>query len=756
MSRLPPLLLLLIGCAGDKSAPDAPGTTDPDTGDPLGPLVSDVTSQAGGCFALHLREDGEDIGWLGVDGTSTTVVEAEADAARFTFRPADLGVYLLYDHDGLWLSAETGPLTRASVLDSDVTRIDDTYISGGEWALEPGTRRPDRYQLRNVRNGTLLASSGLAAADPDGAQLRLDPVEGCQEPPEMALDATGTPTKTTFDDGTLFGLADAHSHLLTNYSFGGFLFHGSAFHRLGVEHALSDCAGIHGVDGRTDFFGYAYDEAGNDSSSLTTVIIELTAGELSEPNHQTPGWPDFPDWPNARKRATHQTQYYRWLERAWLGGLRLVVQHATSNAVICNLVVGEGIAPNRYDCEDMTAVDRILDETRAMERYIDALHGGEGNGWFRIVESPAEARSVIEDGKLAVVLGIETSDLFECTLTPRLGGPVCDEAWVKAELDAYHARGVRALFPVHKYDNQFSPGDGSDAFIELGNFANSGHWTNKTEDCPGGDMPTGYDDGEVTFGGLLSPREDYLSDPPNDFSGFPDAPMDTLLGYAADILEGPADGEYCQNATITPLGELLIDEMMQRGMIIEIDHFPQWSYHRVHELLESADYPAAGTHSREWSGRLYALGGVSTERPGTCRDADNPGSTLRKVNDKLDRIAAVDAYPGVPLVFDYNGFAHGPGPRFGDEGCSTPQDDPITWPFDSFGGDTTLTQPTLGSRTVDFNTEGMIHIGLLPEYIEDLRGDAGDDAVEPLFRGAEAYVRMWERAEERGADLRGD
>ena len=42
------------------------------------------------------------------------------------------------------------------------------------------------------------------------------------------------------------------------------------------------------------------------------------------------------------------------------------------------------------------------------------------------------------------------------------------EAWVEAELDAYHRRGVRALFPVHKYDNQFSPGDGSDAFIALG------------------------------------------------------------------------------------------------------------------------------------------------------------------------------------------------------------------------------------------------------------------------------------------------
>jgi hypothetical protein len=57
---------------------------------------------------------------------------------------------------------------------------------------------------------------------------------------------------------------------------------------------------------------------------------------------------------------------------------------------------------------------------------------------------------------------------------------------------------------------------------------------------------------------------------------------------------------------------------------------------------------------------------------------------------------------------------------------------------------------------VDFNTEGMIHVGLLPELIEDARKDAQSDAdLEPLFRGAEAWIRMWERAEERALVLGG-
>ena len=35
-------------------------------------------------------------------------------------------------------------------------------------------------------------------------------------------------------------------------------------------------------------------------------------------------YPTFSDWP-ARRRFTHQALYYRWIERAWMGGLRLLV-----------------------------------------------------------------------------------------------------------------------------------------------------------------------------------------------------------------------------------------------------------------------------------------------------------------------------------------------------------------------------------------------------------------------------------------------
>ena len=47
-----------------------------------------------------------------------------------------------------------------------------------------------------------------------------------------------------------------------------------------------------------------------------------------------------------------------------------------------------------------------------------------------------------------------------------------------------------------------------------------------------------------------------------------------------------------------------------------------------------------------------------------------------------------------------------------------------------------------------------MHIGLMPELIQDARnGGATDADLEPLFRSAEGYLRMWERAEMRGASM---
>src|SRR5690606_14612417 len=151
-----------------------------------------------------------------------------------------------------------------------------------------------------------------------------------------------------------------------------------------------------------DLIGYAFSGFGEfDTEGILTTFI---TGMTPEPNHRTDGWPTFSDWPSSWGNATHQTPYYRWLELAWMRGPRLLVQHATTNSVLCELITGLGTQPTRYSCNDMVAVERQIAEAYALERYVDAQSGGPGRGWFRIVRTPEEARSVIDEGKLAVVL----------------------------------------------------------------------------------------------------------------------------------------------------------------------------------------------------------------------------------------------------------------------------------------------------------------------------------------------------------------
>jgi microsomal dipeptidase-like Zn-dependent dipeptidase len=716
-----------------------------------------------GCFVMDAARPGtrntrylvRTVDGLGYEFAGRTPDEA----VLLRLKASDLGTYLLYDQDRQYVvteaDGETGAtlLRAASVLQTDVELLDDTFISPAEWDLSVSEHDAERFALRGRATGLFMSQAGTTEDAAEAGVITLSPAEGCAPFPELTVDATGSVGRTTFDDGDLYGFVDAHSHLLTNFGFGGGgIFHGSPFHRLGVEAALPDCQRFHGLEGRRDLVGYFFD--GNATLDVGTLATALVLGRVPVATHDTRGYPDFVDWPNAGGSSTHQTQYYRWLERAYLGGLRLVVQHATGNQVLCDLVVGSNAQAVRYSCNDMVGVDREIDEAYAMERYIDAQSGGPGEGWFRIVTSPAEAREVIEDGKLAVVLGIEISNVLDCFVTPREGFPACDAAFVRQQLTRYHDRGVRALFPVHKYDNGFSAGDGSRGFIELGNVINSGHYSNFTLDCDLG-PPSVFDRGDVQFGGFNMPRAEYFSDPPLDVTTFARAPSGTVLPFLEQISEPPLVGQYCQNSGLQPMGELLLAEMMLRGMIIEVDHLPRRSFIRAYEILEAADYPAAGTHGNTNNGRIYDIGGISTTGLGRCQAADRVGAMGDALRNRIQLITDHGGYPAEGFGFDLNGFAGARGPRFGPDGCGTPQTNPITYPFTSYAGDVTFEAPQLGSRAVDFNTEGMIHVGLVPELIEDARHDGvTDEELEPLFRSAEAYVRMWERAELRAAAMR--
>jgi len=123
--------------------------------------------------------------------------------------------------------------------------------------------------------------------------------------------------------------------------------------------------------------------------------------------------------------------------------------------------------------------------------------------------------------------------------------------------------------------------------------------------------------------------------------------------------------------------------------------------------------------------------------------------------------------PGVANVgigSDFNGLGGQPAPRFGSRACqgdaeASPQANMVAYPF-PIPARPGVDAGVLGrSRTPDrydnnvvsawdYNFDGLAHAGLLPDFIEDLRRVGVTEAyLQPLFRSAEAYVQMWQRAE---------
>lgn len=498
--------------------------------------------------------------------------------------------------------------------------------------------------------------------------------------PDSGIDVTGEPFTGTDARGEVRGFVDAHDHLFANEAFGGRLICGKVFSEAGVAAALKDCP-EHYPDGSLAIFDY------------------ITRG--GDGKHDPVGWPTFEDWP-AHDSLTHQQNYYAWVERAWRGGQRVLVNDLVTNGVICSVYFFKD-----RGCDEMTSIRLQAKLTYDLQAYVDRMYGGAGKGWFRIVTDSAQARQVIAQGKLAVVLGVETSEPFGCKQV--LDIAQCDEEDIDKGLDELYALGVRSMFLCHKFDNalcgvRFDEG-GLGTAINVGQFLSTGTFW-KTEECTGAQH---------------------------------DNPIGTAAsGAEKDLPAGVEVPAYDENARcnvrgLSALGEYAVRGMMQRGMMLEIDHMSVKATGRVLDILESVSYPGVlSSHSwmdLGWTERVYALGGFVAQ----YMHGSEAFSAEAKRTDALR-----DKY-GVGYGFgtDMNGVGGWPAPR----GAGT--SNPVTYPFRSVDGGSVIDRQTTGDRTWDLNTDGAAHYGMVPDWIEDVRLVGGQDVVDDLFRGAESYLDTW-------------
>ncbi|GAB2865873.1 hypothetical protein [Nocardioides pacificus] len=682
--------------AAGRRTPEPPLTTAALRG-PRRAVPESRYAMAGGCYTLR-APDGRYVA-RSDDGLAATAARP-AGAERFTFQAVDLGIYLLYGTRRDFVSQPARSLRGSSAAVLAATPSPAT-----EWTVQG---RNGRFTFAGDRGGLAHGADGTIALG-TATPFRLAKASGCAAYPEVQVNVKGAPHAGASTFQEVRGYVDAHTHGMAYEFLGGRLHCGKPWDRYGAAYALVDCA----------------------DHKLTNGYGTLTETILSgKPAHDPVGWPTFKDWP-APESLTHEGTYYKWMERSWRGGLRIFVNLLTENGQLCKIY-----PLKKNSCDDMDSVRLQAKRMHEFQRYIDAQYGGPGKGWYRIVYTPAQARRVANQGKLAVVMGIETSVPFGCSFKniPVAGDVAqCDVASIDRQLDEMWQLGVRQMELVNKFDNALS-GVAGDAgatgvAVNLANFLETGTFWNMKH-CEPADGETA-DKPQLALPDISAGQQDALFGAIVDVSGVLNLPALPVYGTAA----------HCNQRGLTDLGSHLIDKMADRGMLIDPDHMSVKARKSLLTQLEKRKYPGV-LSSHSWSTpdaypRIYRLGGFVAPYAGDAQGFYDKWKRHLGWADKR-------FYFGFGFGADINGLGAQGNPR------GTDVKNPVTYPFRGLGG-ITVDKQRSGSRVYDINADGVAHYGLYPDWIEDLRriGGTRDGAAisEDMARGAEAYLQTWERAQ---------
>ena len=678
--------------AAQRAEPDPPLTHVPV--DPPQPAVpTDRYNLFNACYGLQSTLTRA---WL--QGTSFAAVHNTSSTPLY-FKPTQLGRYLLYSPSQTYLG-NTGVL-------GDKVGYRPAPGEQVNWTVTEAA--PGEFRLFLPGAGYLAVSGTgaavFAAAPTAATQFTPYRRTGCAEFPEIGTNVEGDPTAGVSSFQETRGYIDAHTHGMAFEFLGGDVHCGRPWSPWGVAVALTDCPD-HYYTG-----GYG------------AVMESFLSGR---PSHDPVGWPTFKDWP-APDSLTHEGTYYKWMERSWRAGQRVLVNLLVENNQLCMLY-----PLKRNSCDDMKSVALQAKDMHELEDYVDAQHGGPGKGWYRIVTNPREAREVINAGKMAVITGIETSVLFGCHV--RLGMPTCTEASIDRQLDQVKQMGVVQMELVNKFDNALAgvAGDeGSTGYlVNAANAIETGSpWRMQT--CDPNTYPT---------------NDEEVHDKDQDNSA-PIPSQDALFGAVLKVVPAAVAGaipqipvypakHHCNALGLSPLGAHVIEGMASRSMIFDPDHMSVKARQQSLDLIDQLHYPGV-VSSHSWSTpdaypRIYGEQGFITPYAGDSTGfVDKWKRHLTWVNPAT--------YWGFGFGADINGLGAQGDPRPGAA------DDPVTYPFTGLGG-VQVDRQVSGQRVYDVNKDGVAHYGLYPDWIEDLRKLAGDDIVEDMARGPEAYLQMWERA----------
>jgi microsomal dipeptidase-like Zn-dependent dipeptidase len=583
-----------------------------------------------------------------------------------------------------------------------------------------------RWGHINVADVELLSGLRCSSAEPPLARANVAPL-----PPERR---------------PLFGIADLHAHPMLHLAYATVdwsdaeantkrsLFWGNP--GLAVEDAasrlatdLEQCDAPHWKETTTDYCLQRIRERVLEKLQPNHRAIETTPLIYADVNYR--GAPDFTMWPR-RNDVLHQQMHVSMLERAWKGGLRLMIATAHHNQPL-------------YDMYNWRKSPKPLDrplEMRNILRQRDWMiaFARANASWMKVVQTPADARRTIAEGRLAVVLGLETDQLSSQAVS---------------EL---HEKGFRHFTPVHVIDTDFG---GAAIYDPMFNAANA---YVRREYFTAGAAPS-----TVTY---KLPSVLALVRGEN---GPCEVPQEFTAERGTEARHMPSfDRPVHANARgLSELGRRGIIKAMQLGMLIDLAHASHRTTEDVLDLAAPHFYPLMNSHTglRDAGlelGRSNTQGPDVSERNISVDQAERiliaggmiglglaaPGGSDAFATNLRDALSLLPA-TGIALGTDSNGFVHMPGLRaFGSTRSAVRYADR---PSASNARTTQppLTRASLGERRYDVNTDGWAHYGMMPDWLQDVRNSATSastiastrEAMGVLFRSADDFIHMWELAE---------
>ena len=443
--------------------------------------------------------------------------------------------------------------------------------------------------------------------------------------------------------------------------------------------------------------------------------------------------PDFKEWP-AWNDITHQKMWVDWIRRSYKGGLRVMVALAVNNKTLSSMVAGIGDSA----ADDKSSADLQITEIKSF-----VAHHAD---FMEIALTATDLERIIRNNKLAVVIGVEIDNPGNLNTVASL-----TQAQIAAEIDRLYNEGVRYIFPIHLVDNPFG---GTAVYQSLMNYSNileTGHWWDLECD-PNSSFhfqPLG-----VGMIQVVQLKLKVTLGPP------PAYPCATNTGPPNQL----SPGQINKRGLTPGAGDFAIKTMMRHGMLIDIDHMSNLAKDATLKIGAANGYPLNSGHST-----LYVSGGTGTERNMTAEQymqvrrlhgmvgvGTSGTNAFDWANECLQILKAVGASPLdssqsliLSLGTDTNGISPGMPPRRTVSlknqaaGAIIPYSD-------------SLPRSTLGTKSWDYNTEGVAHYGMLPEFLQDVKNATHGAALVDgnLMFGADYFLQTWKICEAKRSSIK--